>query len=95
MDVCPVNVFGVSGGKLKVEREGDCILCRACEEVYEPDAVSIESDNTSFIFRVESSGALPVRTVIQEAAKLLETKSAEFLKQLEDLGKVAEAPVNG
>ncbi len=95
VDVCPVNVFGVSGGKLKVEREADCILCRACEEIYEPDAVTIGYDNSSFIFRVESSGALPVLTVIQEAAKLLETKSSEFLKQLDELGKVAEAPLNG
>ncbi len=95
VDVCPVDVFGVSGGKLKVERELDCILCKACEEVFEPGAVTIRYDNASFIFRVESSGALPAKTVVEESAKLLKAKSEEFLKQLDELGEVAEAPANG
>ncbi len=95
VDVCPVNVFGIKSGKLRVERELDCILCKACEEVYDTGAVAISHNNTSFIFRVESSGSLPVRTVVEESAKLLEKKSEEFLKQLDELGQVVEAPLSG
>ncbi len=95
INVCPVNVFSQSGGKLKVAQEANCILCKACEEVYDTEAIKIGHDATTFIFRVESSGSIPVNTVVAEAAKLLETKASEFLKQFKELGEVTEAPANG
>ena len=76
-------------------RPRDCTLCREC--VREPaweDRVLLERVTDHFIFSVESTGALPARTLVQEAVKILADKCRTVLQALggEEPGADADLP---
>ncbi|MBI4170320.1 MAG: DNA-directed RNA polymerase subunit D [Candidatus Aenigmarchaeota archaeon] len=76
VDICPTRVFEKKDGKVKVAREEDCILCMRCTEV--SDGVNIGSDDTSFIFTVESVCGLPATDIVGSALDVLEARASEF-----------------
>jgi NAD-dependent dihydropyrimidine dehydrogenase PreA subunit len=85
INICPTDVFTHNEeGKIAVRDELACTLCMACAEKATPvDSkksfpVKIEGDETSFIFYVESTGALPPRRIVSEAAKVLEKKATSL-----------------
>jgi DNA-directed RNA polymerase subunit D len=84
-DVCPKNVFGKKGDKIKVVNELECILCEDCvrECVKNPPPIKISKKPDSFIFHIESTGALPPERIILAALKIYEEKCSEFVTQLE------------
>lgn len=81
VNICPKRVLMVEGGKLIVTDNLKCTLCRECEKVcpQKPPAVNVNWDKDSFIFYVESSGALPPERIVEEAAKILKEKAEEFV----------------
>ena len=90
---CPRDVFATDPTeKIIVKDEMACTLCEECVkhaqpiDPKKPFPVEIEGDKTSFIFEIESTGALPSRRILLEAAKILDRKAAEF-------GKLAKAEV--
>ena len=90
IQVCPTDVYANnSEGKITVRDELACTLCMDCVEKAIPvDSkktfpVKIEGDETSFLFYVESTGAIPSRRITEEAAKILEKKATA----LTDLAK--------
>ncbi len=90
---CPRDVFASDPTeKIIVKDEMACTLCEECVkhaqpiDPKKPFPIEIEGDETSFIFEIESTGALPSRRILLEAAKILDRKAAEF-------GKLAKAEV--
>jgi DNA-directed RNA polymerase subunit D len=86
--VCPAHVYAQDQeSKIVIRDELACTLCMDCVEKAVPvDSkkslpVKIEGDETSFLFYVESTGALPARRIVSEAAKVLD-KKASFLNDL-------------
>ncbi len=82
---CPTRVYGSDPSrKIFVKNELDCILCMACVEQAGPSdqrkgpPVQVEGDDTTFVFRIESSGALPPRRILREAAAVLGKKAEEM-----------------
>lgn len=82
---CPTRVYGSdSARKIFVKNELDCILCMACVEQAVPSdqrkgpPVQVEGDDTTFVFEIESTGALPPRRVLREAAAILGKKAEEM-----------------
>lgn len=80
--VCPTHVYaGDPENKIVVRDELACTLCMDCVEKAVPvDSkktfpVKIEGDETSFLFYVESTGALPPKRIVEEASKVLEKKA--------------------
>jgi DNA-directed RNA polymerase subunit D len=80
--ICPVDVYAHDPeSKIVVRNELACTLCMDCVEKAVPvDAkkifpVKIESDDTAFLFYVESTGAIPPKRIVEEAAKVLEKKA--------------------
>ena len=80
--VCPTDVYAADPeSKIVVRDEMACTLCMDCVEKAVPAdskksfPVKIEGDETSFVFYVESTGALPPKRIVTEAAKVLEKKA--------------------
>jgi len=82
---CPKSVLAIRNDKLVVEKEIECTLCRDCERhcPQKPSAIRVGWDEQTFIFNVESTGALPTERIVQEAAKTLAKKAAQTRESLE------------
>jgi DNA-directed RNA polymerase subunit D len=84
-DVCPKGVFGKEGDEIKVVNEFECILCEDCvrECSISPSPIRVSGKQDSFIFQIESTGALPPERIISAALNIYESKCSEFSTQLE------------
>jgi len=82
--VCPKAVFAIADGKVEVRNLLACTLCLDCVDACQknPKAVEVIWDKSTFIFNLESTGALPPERILQEAVKILDKKTADFLKEL-------------
>jgi DNA-directed RNA polymerase subunit D len=83
--VCPTDVYAHDPeSRIIVRDELACTLCMDCVQKALPvDSkkslpVKIEGDETAFVFCVESTGALPPRRIVSEAAKVLEKKASSL-----------------
>ncbi len=83
--ICPTDVYARDPeSKIVVRDELACTLCMDCVEKAVPvDSkktfpVKIEGDDTSFLFYVESTGAIPPKRIVEEAAKVLEKKATSL-----------------
>ncbi len=88
VEECPKNILYIEDNSLKVRNVLECTLCRACEEVCEPQAIKVSWVENSYVLTIESTGALPPEKIVSEAAKILERKAEEFIKNIEELKKV-------
>lgn len=86
VDVCPKRVLSVSeaGKKLELRNVSDCTVCHDCIDVCpkSPPAITVAWDKDVFIFNIESTGALPIERLIQEATKILDRKLESFSEVL-------------
>jgi len=80
--ICPTDVYVRDPeSKIAVRDELACTMCMDCVEKAVPvdskkaAPIKIEGDETSFIFYVESTGALQPRRIATEAGKILDRKS--------------------
>ncbi len=83
--VCPTDVYARDPeNKIVVRDELACTLCMDCVEKAVPvDSkkafpVKIESDDTAFLFYVESTGAMPPKRIVEEAVKVLDKKATSL-----------------
>jgi DNA-directed RNA polymerase subunit D len=83
--ICPTDVYiRDSEKKIAIRDELACTLCMDCVEKATPiDSkkafpVKVEEDDTSFVFYVESTGALPPRRIVEEAVKVLDKKAVNI-----------------
>jgi ferredoxin len=69
-----------NGERIEVVNLTGCILCKDCVEACNknPPVIEVSGNESSFIFYLESTGALPVERVVSEALKIYETKYSEF-----------------
>lgn len=84
VESCPVNIIELKGKKLNITEPSDCTLCGACEEVGGSQHIQVDSDETGFIISIEGSGAMSNSHVIEQAFNVLEEKTKEFQKQIEE-----------
>jgi len=82
---CPRRILEIADGKLRVTNIMECTMCRSCSDACTSESIRVSGDNTKFIFRVESSGALPPDQIIIRAAKALEDKFEEFADAAEKI----------
>ncbi len=83
--ICPTRVYSSnSENKIIVRDEAACTLCMDCVEKAVPIEskktfpVKVEADENSFIFYVESTGALPTKRVVTEASKIIDRKASSL-----------------
>jgi DNA-directed RNA polymerase subunit D len=77
-EVCPTHVFKFSPGSLKVVAEDQCILCKECEKVCSHGSVKIETDPTTFLFRMETDSSLSAREAFRLALEQLTSRFDEL-----------------
>jgi DNA-directed RNA polymerase subunit D len=87
--VCPEEVFVKTDSGIKTQNELECTLCMDCVDACpkDPKPVEITWDETTFIFKIESTGALPVERIVTEAVKILDKKIDGFSDQLKKVMK--------
>jgi len=78
IEQCPKDILKVSRNKLTVTDEKECILCNACVEVCESEAIKVRGDERSFIFKVESTGALSPEEIVKKTCGILQKKAEDF-----------------
>lgn len=74
VEVCPKNILIIEGDTLSTQNTLDCSLCEICVKECEPGAIIIDSKKDSFLFKVESSGALPPEEIAERAAEILKER---------------------
>lgn len=81
-EICAFKVFDVKGGKLQVANEINCTNCDACTDVLKNGELTVTSDNTKFIFTVESWGQLSPEEIVETAVIEFNNKIKEFEESL-------------
>ncbi len=71
VEICPKNILRLDGDTIATQNVLDCSLCEACVEECEPGAITIDTKDNAFLFKVESTGALPPETIVEKSAELL------------------------
>lgn len=80
VEICPTGVFEKKDGKPKVVHEDKCILCMRCTEVSE--GVTVNADESRFLFDVESVSGLTAREVISTALNVMEARAKDFAESV-------------
>lgn len=78
VEICPKGVLVLKNKSIMIKDVLNCSLCKACEEVCEFDAIHVDSDDTSFIFDIESTEALPPEEIVKTAVEIFEKKIKEL-----------------
>jgi DNA-directed RNA polymerase subunit D len=99
VDICPKRVLSLSSDEKKLELRNivDCTVCKDCIDACpkSPPAVEVAWDKDVFVLDIESTGALPIERVVNEAIKILDRKFESFLEQLavkkDEASQVAES----
>ncbi|MEM2133354.1 MAG: DNA-directed RNA polymerase subunit D [Candidatus Freyarchaeota archaeon] len=79
--ICPKGVLDLKNKSIVIKDVLNCSLCKSCEEKCEFDAIHVDADDSSFIFSIESTGALPPEKIVETAIEIFEKK----VKQLQSL----------
>jgi DNA-directed RNA polymerase subunit D len=84
VEVCPEGIFIETEEGIKTQNDLECTLCMDCVDVCpkDPSTVEVSWDETAFIFKIESTGALPAERIVIEAVKILDQKIKDFRKQV-------------
>ena len=88
---CPLDVFIIDDGKLKVVDVNACTICGECEKScpVEPIAVRARPMDDLFLFTVESTGCMEPAKLVTEAVRILSDKLDKFASKVE-LGETAD-----
>ncbi|UCB59892.1 MAG: DNA-directed RNA polymerase subunit D [Candidatus Bathyarchaeota archaeon] len=83
VEICPKNVLLKAGNKVEIKNSDNCTLCQDCMDICKktPKAVEVVWDENSFIFSLESTGALSPERILSEALNILDGKLKDFLEQ--------------
>ncbi len=84
MDACVRKVLKVTGGKVKVGDILACSMCMECVKACEENAIKVE-ETRNYLFTVEGTGALPVRSIMRKSLEILKEKAEEMNSIIESL----------
>jgi DNA-directed RNA polymerase subunit D len=85
VNACLKKVLQMNGDNLHIVDDDNCTLCRECENICPEDAVRVEWRNKSYIFNIESTGALAPETIFLKAIDILKEKAIQFNQQIEQI----------
>ncbi len=91
--LCPEKVLVDMIEGIKTQEAIECTLCMDCVDAcpQDPPAIEISWNKEAFVFRIESTGALPVERIMLEALKILDKKIKDFSNQLKKGRKSEES----
>ena len=82
--ICPENILAKSGSQIVVKNVSECTLCQDCVDACRktPKAIDVTWNESSFLFSLESTGALKAERIFKEAIEILNRKLENFLIEL-------------
>ncbi|HTY91107.1 MAG TPA: DNA-directed RNA polymerase subunit D [Methanocella sp.] len=83
VEQCPRGVFAVDKGKVVVDNPLNCSMCELCLEACDLGAIKLSTDNSAFIFTVETDGSFSAQEIITRAADSVRAKAAGLNEVLE------------
>ena len=84
IDVCPRGMFKVEKNKLVATDVTKCSLCKLCSEACDTGAITVSTDNTSFIYTVETDGSYSAQDIIVRAAQSIKGRAEQLGDILEN-----------
>ncbi|GAB4313023.1 MAG: DNA-directed RNA polymerase subunit D [Promethearchaeota archaeon] len=83
---CPKHLFEKKGKKVQLVEDWwkRCTVCMECQSKCPNGAITARGLDDKFIMFLESTGALPVRTVLFKAIEIFKATIREFLTQVEE-----------
>jgi DNA-directed RNA polymerase subunit D len=82
---CPRRVFGGDGKDVSPTDPLRCTLCESCLSFCASNAISLDADETNFVFTFETDGSLTAEEVLNKAGELLSGQAKDFAKLMEEL----------
>lgn len=84
VEICPKKVLGKAENKINVRDLMACTLCQDCVEScpHDPKAIEVGWEQDTFVFGLESTGALSPERTISEAVRVLDRQLKEFENQV-------------
>jgi DNA-directed RNA polymerase subunit D len=84
VEICPRKVLEKTENKINVRDLMACTLCQDCVEScpHDPKAIEVGWEEDTFIFGLESTGALSPERTISEAVRVLDRQLKEFESQV-------------
>ncbi len=84
VEICPRKVLAKTENRIEVRDLMTCTLCQDCVNVcpQNPKAIEVKWEENTFIFSLESTGALPSARILSEAIKILDDQLKEFESQI-------------
>lgn len=82
---CPKKILKIENEKVVVKDIEKCSDCQTCVEICEQKAIEVKGDETKFIFKFETDGALTAKQAFIHALKLIEKKYSDFIESLSQL----------
>ena len=78
VDACPRGVFKVEKGKLVTDNVYKCSLCKLCTEACDAGAITVGTEDSTFIFTIETDGSYSAHDIVLNAIKSLKSKSEQL-----------------
>lgn len=82
---CPKKILKIKKEKIVVNNIEACSDCQTCSEICESKAIVVKSDDTKFIFKLETDGALTAKQAFLYTLNLIEDKYTDFIESLSQL----------
>ena len=89
---CFKHVFEIRDEKAVVVNEMECTLCNLCVEACDLDAIRVTYDENSFIFFLESTGALPPTDILETGLDVFRKKMEKFIEAISPRRAAKAAP---
>lgn len=84
VEICSRKVLVKAGDRIEIRDLMTCTLCQDCVDVcpQNPPTINVSWDENTFIFNLESAGALSPERIMTESVKILDKQLKKFIRQI-------------
>src|SRR5512136_136069 len=83
--VCPKGVLSKEERKIVAKHPEKCNMCNSCVEICDAGVIKVVPDPTKILFKFETDGALPAKTVLLRGLRTLEERFEGLREQISTL----------
>ncbi len=87
VEICPQNIFKKEKEKIELKDIEKCRMCRDCVEVCPHNAISVEGDESHYLFHFETDLSMSAMDALWAAANIWRWKIAKFKEKFDEFCK--------